>query len=153
MSPKSSCFASVLLAIGAIAPVASAMPASEGADAAARLPSPAVQERITRFNSGLAKFRAGSALVVAELDQVPAHAPRSEASRACYDEVIPAIDVAMDDAQAAPKVLSTGHQCTLDSDDACWMPVFDKVDVQLADVISRIDGVTDALAACRKLNT
>lgn len=141
------------LACGAIASFASAAPASEGAEAAPPEPSPAVQERISQFKIGLANYGASSVRLVAELDEIPNHAPRSEARRACYDQVLPVVEPLLDEAKATPQLLETGHQCTLESDDACWMPVFDKVDAALADVISRMDDVTGALEACRKLES
>ena len=144
-------FVSALVAFGAIASFASAAPASGSAEAAPRPPSAAVQERISQFKIGLATFSASSVLLVAELDQIPAHAPKSEASRACYAEVLPAVDPLMADAKATKGVLTTGHQCTVDSDDACWMPVFDKADARLADVTSRMRDLRTSLEACRKL--
>ena len=146
-------FAGALVACGAIASFASASPASEGAEAATPPPSPAVQQRISQFKIGLANFGASSVRLVAELDEIPVHAPRSEANRACYDEVLPAVEPLMAEAKATPELLKTGHQCTLESDDACWMPVFDKVDAGLAGVISGVDEVTAALEACRKLES
>ena len=148
---KSLGFVSALVAFGAIASFAYAAPASGGSDAAPRPPSPAVQERIAQFKIGLATFGASSVLVTAELDQIPAHAPKSEASRACYAEVLPAVDQLMLDAKATPSVMMTGHQCTVDSDDACWMPVFDKADAKLADVTSRARELRTSLEACRRL--
>jgi len=144
-------FVSALVAFVAIASFASAAPASGSAEAAPRPPSPAVQERISQFKIGLATFSASSVLLTAELDQIPAHAPKSEASRACYAEVLPAVDPLMADAKATPSVLITGHQCTVDSDDACWMPVFDRADAKLANVTSRMGELRTSLEACRKL--
>ena len=146
-SPACSGLASVLVAC-ALASFASAAPAS-GDEAAARPPSPAVQARIAQFNQGLAAFRAGSELLVAELDQIPVYAPKSEASRACYDKVLPDVDPLMEEAKATKTALTSGHQCTVESDDACWMPVFDKVDARLAAVTARVGEVRAALAACR----
>jgi len=142
--------ASALVALAAIASFASPAPASDSAEAP-RPPSPAVQERIAQFKIGLATFGAISTLLVSELDQVPAHAPKTEASRACYDEVLPTVDPLMADAKATKTVLTGGHQCTVDSDDACWMPVFDKADAKLADVISRSRELRASLETCRKL--
>ena len=146
-SPRFSSVVSALVAFAAIASFASSADSAE----APRPPSPAVQERISQFKIGLATFGAISTLLVSELDQVPAHAPKSEASRACYDGVLPAVDPLMADAKATKTVLASGHQCTVDSDDACWMPVFDKADAKLADVISRSRGLRASLEACRKL--
>lgn len=143
-------FVAALVACGAIASFASAAPASGSEEAA---PSPAVQARITQFNNGLAAFRAGSELLVAELDQIPVYAPKSEASRACYDQVLPTVDPLMEEAKATPELLRTGHQCTIESDDACWMPVFDRLDARLADVTSRLGEVRASFEACRKLGT
>ena len=145
-------FVSAMVAF-ATASFASAAQASGSAEAAPRPPSPAVQERISQFKIGLATFRASSVLLTAELGQVPAHAQKSEASRACYDVVVPAVDPLMADAKAIPSVLTSGHQCTIDSDDECWMPVFDKVDAKLADVTSRSGKLRASLEACRKLGS
>ena len=151
-SPKTVGFVSALIAFGAIASFAYAAPAS-GSGEIAQLPSPAVQERASQFKIGLATFGATSELLKAELDQIPTHAPKSEAIRACYEEVLPAVEPLMADAKTTPSLLRAGHQCTVDSDDACWMPVFDKVDAKLADVTSRSRELRASLEACRKLGT
>ena len=143
----------VLLAFGAVASFASAAPAADNAQTPSRPPSAAVQKRISQLNLGLADFRAATTLLVAELDAVPAHAPRSDASRVCYDQALPAVDPIMDDVQATKQFFNTGHQCTVDSDDACWMPVFDRFDAKLADVMSRLGKLQVSLEACRKLGT
>ena len=114
-------------------------------------PSPVVRERMEQYQIAVGTYGAVATGLAAELDKVQATVDKNEQARACYAVKLPGVDVLVADANAAKKVLTSGHSCNASSPDSCWVPVFDRADAALANVTAEARQLTADLARCRQL--